>query len=106
MLIRLVRQQAKSIQQRYTLATPNQANAIQMRQDSPQDEANESPQDEAIENLSDEAMEIILQVRSKDKSHLILKGIEKEREERCEYARLHCGIPPPQITSLGATQQI
>jgi hypothetical protein len=83
-----------------------QMKVLQMGQKSPQDETNQSPQDEAIENLSDEAMKIVLQVRSKDKSHLILKGIEKEREERCEYARLHFGIPPPQITSLGATQQI
>jgi hypothetical protein len=68
---------------------------LQMGQKSPQDETNQSPQDEAIENLSDEAMKIVLQVRSKDKSHLNLKGIEKEREERCAYARLHFGIPPP-----------
>ena len=106
MLLRLVRQQAKSIQKRYTVATPNQANALQMRQDSPQDEANESPQDEAIENLSDEARKIVLQVRSKDKSHLNLKEIEKEREERYGYARLHLGKTPHQFTSLGTTQQI
>ena len=77
-----------------------------MRQESPQDEANESPQDEASENLSDDAMKTVRQVRSKDKSHLNLKKREKEREERCAYARLRFGKPPPQFTYLGATQQI
>ena len=72
-----------------------------MRQESPQDEANESPQDEASENLSDEAMKTVLQVRSKDKSHLILKRIEKEREKRYGYARLHLGKTPPPVHIFG-----
>ena len=112
-LLRLVRQQVKCIQKRYISNTQKmkalkmrQKEVLQMRQESPQHEANESPQDEASENLSDEAMKIILQVRSKDKSHLNLKGIEKEREERYGYARLHRGKTPHQFTSLGTTQQI
>jgi hypothetical protein len=72
-----------------------------MRQDCPQEDAHESPQHEAIENLSDEATKISPPVRSKDKSHLNLKGIEKEREERYGYARLHLGKTPHQFTSLG-----
>ena len=65
-MLRLVRQQAKGIQQRYTLSTPTQADALLMRQDSPQDEANESPQDVAerqtqvIEKILSSAEEVIL----------------------------------------------